>query len=118
MGIVEYLEEQGLTVKYARGGWQAVRCPYHGDRNASASVNIDTGKFHCFACGIHEDVIGLIRQDTGVSYVEAVETAAQKYGTGLDPMADMPANSLTLPPRQRHRRTHSGKVPSWRSSFA
>lgn len=118
MGIVEYLEAAGVTVRWARGGWQPVKCPYHEDRTASASVNVDKDRFHCFACDISEDLVGLMRKDRGVGYVEAVAQAAKEFGTGAERMAGEPSHSSLIPPRQRHRTGHGGTVPAWRSSFA
>lgn len=35
------------------GGWQAMRCPFHDDRNASGSINPDIGFYRCHACQVH-----------------------------------------------------------------
>lgn len=44
--------ELGLTVGKIKGHEASVLCPYHGDRHfGNASINLITGKFHCFSCG-------------------------------------------------------------------
>jgi len=102
MGIREYLEGQGVTVPHG-SGWRPIKCPYHSDRTASASVNTTTGKFHCFACDIHEDVIGLIQRDTGVGYVEARQKAESEYGEGGEGVSGQsePGDSLFVGSRDK-----------------
>lgn len=118
MGIIDYLESAGVQVKYARGGWQPCKCPYHQDRTASASVNTTKDRFHCFVCDINEDVVGLIRKDTGVSYVEAKQEAEEKYGTGPVRVAGEPTCGGLLPDLAGNHSGNSGSVSSWRSQFS
>lgn len=54
--LIEYL---GGTVPRLRSGWSKCRCPFHEDRNPSASVHPVEGKFHCFSCDVTGDVIDL-----------------------------------------------------------
>ena len=42
-------------------GWRSVRCPFHGDDNPSASVNVDIGQFYCFVCDVHGDIIDVVK---------------------------------------------------------
>jgi hypothetical protein len=46
--IADVLEHYGATFVPTRHGWAKMRCPFHQDRNASASVNTDEGLFRCF----------------------------------------------------------------------
>lgn len=41
-------------------GWVAIRCPFHGDTNKSASLNDDLGRFRCHACDIGGDVVDVV----------------------------------------------------------
>lgn len=41
----------GLAVFGKTGDEVLVTCPYHDDHKPSASFNLNTGLFHCFACG-------------------------------------------------------------------
>lgn len=49
---------------------QGVACPFHADRNPSASVYFDTGVFICPICGTFS-ASGFISKITGCSYKEA-----------------------------------------------
>ena len=55
----------GLSDGLRGSGRTRVHCPFHNDRNPSASVDQDRQKFNCFTCGISEDAIGLIRWQEG-----------------------------------------------------
>jgi len=117
MGIVAYLESLGVQVKYAKGGWQPVKCPYHGDRTASASVNTTTDRFHCFACDISEDLVGLIRKDTGMGYVEAKQEAENKYGQGASTVGGESDSGQGLSGIAGHFRRNGEGFQSWRSGL-
>ncbi len=53
--------------------WKTARCAFHGpDKNPSLSVNVETGGYHCHACGASGgDLIAFIRQRDGLSFVDA-----------------------------------------------
>jgi hypothetical protein len=72
-----YLEERGVSVP-AGYGWRKVSCfgPGHsrGDRNPSASVNLTSGYYKCFACDMSGDVFDLYMQETGVDFRTAQTT--------------------------------------------
>lgn len=65
-------------------GWVRMRCPFHQDRTASASVNHDIGRFKCFSCDTTGDGLDLIQQRLGLSFTEAVERAKQLNSTQSD----------------------------------
>ena len=75
------------------GNWQKGSCPLHEDRNPSASVNEDTGKWNCFSCNQHGDVYDLLQLAGKASdYKDALEvgkgytqtsTEGNDYGSGL-----------------------------------
>lgn len=68
-------------VGHARGsGWEPIRCPYHDDKTASASVHVEKGAFTCHACGISGDAIKLIMHFEGVGFTDAVRIATETYG--------------------------------------
>jgi DNA primase len=69
--IKAVLESHGAVVS-ERSGWQPIRCPYHGDTHASASVNLAHGAFHCHACGIKGDAYSLIQQHEGCDFATAL----------------------------------------------
>jgi hypothetical protein len=77
--LLAYLAEHGVDVE-PRSGWQKLRCPFHGDRHASAGVNVDLGRFRCFGCDLAGDVYDLIRAETGCGFREA-QRRAQALGS-------------------------------------
>ena len=46
-------------------------CPFHGDTNASLSVDLKTGMFHCFACGAEGNYTQFVAQKYGLSTKDA-----------------------------------------------
>lgn len=82
--IVEALASEPCRVTY-KGGWSHMRCPFHPDRNPSASINHEANRFHCFTCGIqYEDGIGLIQHVEGADYASAVSEAERITGQSHD----------------------------------
>lgn len=64
------MDEYGSEYRPTRRGWQKIRCidadaHVHGDRNPSASVNIETGYYKCFSCGLTGDGYELLRKLKG-----------------------------------------------------
>lgn len=71
----KFLEERGVHVPYGMG-WRKVRCinteaHSHGDRNPSASVNLSTGYYRCFACDLAGDAIDLLQTLESLTYKQA-----------------------------------------------
>lgn len=51
-------------------GWNKMRC-IHGERNPSATINLDEGAFNCFSCGLKGDAIAIIRKMDDCSFIAA-----------------------------------------------
>ena len=94
--IGAYLQHIGATLPGVGHGWRKMRCPFHGDKHASAAVNYDENRFKCFGCDVSGDIYDLIMQREGGNYREAVQFAenisptgnggirkAHSYGSGL-----------------------------------
>jgi hypothetical protein len=55
-----------------KSDWINVRCCFHDDSNPSLSINLISGGFHCFACGICGcDVISFVMQRYHLTFKEA-----------------------------------------------
>ncbi len=81
-----FLEERGIYIPQGRFGWVKVSCfndaaHPRGDRNPSASVNLGTGRYKCFACDMGGDIYDLLLALDGLSYVEA-KASLSVEGTG------------------------------------
>lgn len=48
------------ALTHGRGVERPFNCPAHEDANASASVNVDKGVWHCYACGASGGVDGAV----------------------------------------------------------
>lgn len=55
-------------------------CPFHGDRNASFSVNLTNGMYHCFACGAAGNYIKYRATKAGISTKDAYLQILREHG--------------------------------------
>lgn len=69
--IAAVLEAHGATVP-RRSGWVPIKCPYHDDRNASASVHLDKQAFKCHSCDVKGDSYSLIQHHEGCDFKQAL----------------------------------------------
>ena len=72
-----------LQLRPAGGGRLKGLCPFHDEKSPSFNVNPSLGFFHCFGCGQSGDVITFLRDSEHLSFVEAVEMLAGRYGIQL-----------------------------------
>ncbi|HEU4812138.1 MAG TPA: DNA primase [Nocardioides sp.] len=72
-----------VTLKNAGGGSQKGLCPFHDEKSPSFHVTPARQFWHCFGCGEGGDVISFLQKIDGLSFVEAVERLADKYGVQL-----------------------------------
>ncbi len=66
-----------------KAGWNdGGLCPFHADNNTgSFRVNLTTGGFVCFACGIDgSDVIAFVMSLYGLQFVDALAKLADDWG--------------------------------------
>jgi DNA primase len=59
-------------------------CPFHEERTPSFSVDAREKLYHCFGCGVGGDVIKFVEEKEGLSFPEAVEALADRYGVEID----------------------------------
>ena len=70
------------AVKVPSGrGWRSMKCPFHSDRHASATVNTEVNAFSCFACSIKGDLYKIIMEQEGIGFREAKSRAEEIVGT-------------------------------------
>jgi len=101
--IVAYLTYIGATLPAEGHGWRKMRCPFHGDKHASAAINFEDKRFKCFGCEVQGDVYDLIIYKQGGNYSEAIKFA----------------ESISLAGNRTIRSTHSssGRIPFKPSSL-
>ncbi len=81
-GIDEVIRDY-VTLKSAGGGSLKGLCPFHDERSPSFNVSPSKGAWYCFGCGEGGDVIGFLRKMDHLSFSEAVEKLAGRYGITL-----------------------------------
>lgn len=55
-------------------------CPFHSEKSPSFSIFDNGRRYHCFGCGVSGDAISFLMQTRGLSYPEAIEELAARYG--------------------------------------
>jgi DNA primase len=72
-----------VTLRNAGGGSQKGLCPFHDEKSPSFHVTPARAFWHCFGCQEGGDVFTFLMKIDGLSFVEAVERLADKYGVQL-----------------------------------
>ncbi|HEU5454857.1 MAG TPA: DNA primase, partial [Nocardioides sp.] len=72
-----------VTLRNAGGGSQKGLCPFHDEKSPSFHVTPARQFFHCFGCQEGGDVFTFLMKIDGITFVEAVERLADKYGVQL-----------------------------------
>ena len=77
-------EVVGQVVKLVQKGKNLLGlCPFHADTTPSFTVAPDKGIFHCFGCGAGGNVFSFVMQYHRLSFPEAVQELARRYGIPL-----------------------------------
>jgi DNA primase len=80
----DIVEVIGAHVRLKRAGRNFVGlCPFHNEKTPSFSVNAERGFFHCFGCGAGGTVFNFVMRTEGLSFPEAIESLARRYGVTL-----------------------------------
>ena len=81
--LADVVVESGVQLKSAGGGRLKGLCPFHDEKTPSFNVNPTVGYYMCFGCGESGDVISYVRKNGLLSFVEAVEHLAGRFGVEL-----------------------------------
>jgi DNA primase len=80
----DIVEVIGAQVRLRRAGRNFVGlCPFHNEKTPSFSVNPERGFFHCFGCGAGGTVFDFITRIEGLTFPEALQSLAKRYGVTL-----------------------------------
>ncbi|MDR1205494.1 MAG: DNA primase [Peptococcaceae bacterium] len=58
-------------------------CPFHEEKTPSFVVSLQKQIFHCFGCGKGGNVFTFLMEKDGLSFIEAAEKLAKRYGVEL-----------------------------------
>ena len=59
-------------------------CPFHGEKTASFHVEPDKRFYYCFGCHAGGDVIKFLMEQEKLTYVQAIESLAKRYGIQVE----------------------------------
>jgi DNA primase len=76
--IVRFVSEH-VQLKKMGTSWKGL-CPFHQEKTPSFNVNNERGAFHCFGCGAGGDVFKFAMLHDKVSFPEAIEIVARRFG--------------------------------------
>lgn len=59
-------------------------CPFHEEKTPSFMVQKGDTHYHCYGCGAHGDAIAFLMAHVKLSFTEAVESLAERFGVVLE----------------------------------
>ena len=80
--IVELVGES-VTLKKAGRHYKGL-CPFHSEKSPSFIVSPERQSYKCFGCGEGGDAISFLQKYDGMSFLEALESLAQRVGVELE----------------------------------
>ena len=106
--LVDYEREYRSVVKRAQvtGDHMIGLCPFHDDSKNSFSVDLKTGRWHCFSEDIGGNYVDFVAKMNGISTKDAYKRIMEDYHVEM-PEKEKPAAS---------RRSYSKKGSRWNSS--
>src|SRR5271163_2089515 len=72
-----------ITLHRAGSSFKAC-CPFHEEKTPSFMVQKGDSHYHCFGCGAHGDAISFLMSHQKLTFVDAVESLAQRFHINLD----------------------------------
>lgn len=82
---IDLLEVLNPYLKLQRSGaaYKAL-CPFHDEKTPSFIIQRGDNHYHCFGCGAHGDAIQFLMTHLKMSFVEAVESLAERFHVQLE----------------------------------
>ena len=91
-----------VTLRNAGGGSLKGLCPFHDEKTPSFHVTPSRGFYHCFGCDEGGDVISFLMKHDGLTFTDAVEHLAQRFGVAVRRIED-PSAAGERPSREPQR---------------
>ena len=90
INILQELSELKIKTEFSGDRNVKVLCPFHDDKDASLSIELESGQFNCFSCPAHGHFVQYIAKlktditGTPVSTQEVAEYYVKKYNLNSD----------------------------------
>lgn len=72
-----------INLKSAGSAYKGL-CPFHEEKTPSFLIRKGESYYHCFGCGAHGDAIAFLMSYMKMSFVEAVESLAERFQVPLE----------------------------------
>lgn len=95
--------------------WFPYKCPFHGDRNASASVNTIIQVFKCHTCDMKGAAIDLIMKEDGLDFRSALVRYEEITGESYGHVRFSSGEGSAVSRRARNRQGRRTRGRTWRS---
>ena len=104
----DIVEVIGKSLKLKKSGANYFACcPFHNEKSASFSINVNKQFFHCFGCGESGSVITFVMKYNGLDFINAIKSLATMYGVHI------PENKSPITREQaRERKEHKTSLES------
>jgi DNA primase len=86
--IVRVIQDH-VALKKVGGSWKGL-CPFHQEKTPSFNVRAEPALFHCFGCGVGGDVFKFVMLYERVSFPEAAESLARRFGVPVPERTEGP----------------------------
>jgi DNA primase len=82
---VDLYEVLAPFVQFGKNGaFYKAKCPFHEEKTPSFMIQKGDNHYHCFGCGAHGDSIAFLMNHEKMSFSEAVEYLAERFGVHLE----------------------------------
>lgn len=82
---IDLIEVLSPYVDFSKSGaYFKACCPFHEEKTPSFVVQRSDSHYHCFGCSAHGDAISFLMNYQKMSFTEAVEFLADKFGVNLE----------------------------------
>jgi DNA primase len=96
--LVEVVSDY-VSLKKAGRNYKGL-CPFHSEKTPSFMVNEEKQIFHCFGCGEGGDVFTFLMKVAHLSFPQAIEELAKRYGVKLPSKEFSPAQKKEMVKRE------------------
>lgn len=80
--LIEVLSPH-LELKKSGAAYKAL-CPFHDEKTPSLMIQKGDQHYHCYGCGAHGDAIQFLMTHVKMSFLEAIESLAQRFNVPLE----------------------------------